>query len=209
MANPAMPVVWNPGQHMAVIGMTGQGKSTVIEWLLKPRKFVLILKSKPDDVEYQLTETVKTVTSLASKRPGRYLLEPTYSRQADEFQKAYDLVWKEGGWSSREELRRTGDIRPQRELLRAVLVAQNADQVTAIDAGWDSVRSGSAPNQVGFVAVLNVKEPECDLELLCEFGNLDLQTHCILLEYVNVSLQSYPPFEAGFFMPEENSCIII
>ncbi len=93
------PVAWNPGQHLAVIGQTGQGKSTVIEWLLKQRQYVLILKSKPDDIEYEGTKLVKEAASLKSQRQWRWVLEPTYSKQATEFEKAYELVWREGGWT--------------------------------------------------------------------------------------------------------------
>lgn len=99
VAAPRTPTLWNPGQHLAVIGQTGQGKSTVIEWLLKQRQYVLILKSKPDDIEYEGTRLVKTVGSLRSQRHWRWVLEPTYSNQATEFEKAYDLVWREGGWT--------------------------------------------------------------------------------------------------------------
>lgn len=115
-----IPTPWNPGQHLAVIGMTGQGKSTVIAWLLEQRRYWIVLKSKPDEVEYpgtivtkdprlnqwvskedgsHTTKVTRKATSLASKRRERYLLEPWYSKQAMEFEKAYEIIWKMGGWT--------------------------------------------------------------------------------------------------------------
>lgn len=100
VASPARtPRAWNPGQHLAVIGKTGQGKSTLIEWLLRQRRYVMVLKSKPDDVEYQGTELTKSVDSLTKNRQWRWVLEPPYSKQATEFERAYNLAWKEGGWT--------------------------------------------------------------------------------------------------------------
>lgn len=95
----ALPRVWQPGQHLTVIGQTGQGKSTVIAWLLTQRKYWMVLKSKPDEIEYEGAEHHRTVASLQKRPPGRFLLEPKYSQQATEFAKAYELAWREGGWT--------------------------------------------------------------------------------------------------------------
>jgi hypothetical protein len=40
---------WKPGQHMALVGKTGEGKSTLAVGILKTRKYVLALDPKGED----------------------------------------------------------------------------------------------------------------------------------------------------------------
>jgi len=44
---------WPQDEHLAVIGPTGQGKSNLLHWALKKRRYVVIFGTKPKDGMYQ------------------------------------------------------------------------------------------------------------------------------------------------------------
>ena len=48
---PVLPFRWAVGEHMAVDGQTGSGKSTFVRTVLLSRKYEIILRSKPDKVK--------------------------------------------------------------------------------------------------------------------------------------------------------------
>lgn len=82
---------------MAVIGRTGSGKSVLLSHLLSERPYRIIIRTKPDDVEYPNVERVRTLDRI---RRGHYVyeLEPPYEEQRREIWKTMDFVWRTGGW---------------------------------------------------------------------------------------------------------------
>jgi hypothetical protein len=93
------PFPWHPGQHMAIIGMTGSGKSTLASRLLELRNYVVILRSKADDVTYPRTTRASSAQAMENPQVSRLELRPKYERQAVEFQSALERAWRHGGWS--------------------------------------------------------------------------------------------------------------
>lgn len=93
------PFEWKPGEHMAVIGRNGTGKSVLISRLMENRRYGIIVKTKPDDVDY--TDDWLVVESLERVRRGhyRYILEPPHDRQRIELWKTSEFVWRTGGWT--------------------------------------------------------------------------------------------------------------
>jgi len=77
------------------VGGTGTGKSTLASYLLTQRKYVIVLKSKPDEVTYDMP-TKRTANSIESV--DRMVLSPT-GNQRSHFAYAYDRVWRQGGWT--------------------------------------------------------------------------------------------------------------
>jgi AAA domain len=95
----ATPFTWNPGQHMAIIGMTGSGKSTLASRLLESREYCLVLRSKADEVRYPLTKRASSASALDDPRNDRLELQPRFEKQAEEFGRALDKVWRMGGFT--------------------------------------------------------------------------------------------------------------
>lgn len=93
-----LPARWEVGQHLAIVGDTGSGKSTLAALLLSTRRYLLVLRTKPDTVRYDAT-TVATADAMADLSHERIVLSPKYEHQAREIARALDLVWRQGGWT--------------------------------------------------------------------------------------------------------------
>ena len=105
---------WQPGQHIALIGPTGEGKSTLAGGILAQRKWVLALDPKGEDET--LAKTGYTRLSkwpppsrdrdrIAEGKPARYIIGgPVRTRQemdkhATLMRTAIEAVRAEGGWT--------------------------------------------------------------------------------------------------------------
>lgn len=105
-------VDWRQGEHVSVIGPTGQGKSTLLLALAEHRRYVLMLATKPKDATLaQLTTGPRPYVKVASWPPRlgpelapKVLLWPKLAtpadmyRQADMVQAALADVYSQGGW---------------------------------------------------------------------------------------------------------------
>lgn len=106
MSSLRLPYPWEPGEHVTVIGDTGSGKSTLMggtdemAGLLDERKYLLILRSKPDEVRYHGVRIVRTATpAMKDPRLPRLELSPAYEKQPAEFGAALELAWRQKGWT--------------------------------------------------------------------------------------------------------------
>lgn len=101
---------WRQGQHVALIGPTGSGKTTLALALLPIRKYITVLATKPKDSTLQAfgkSEGFKRYPvwpDLDADLSPRRLIWPDatklYSagRQRHEFQRALQQIYQEGGW---------------------------------------------------------------------------------------------------------------
>ena len=96
-----LPFEWKQGEHVSISGSTGTGKSTLSSSLLLSRSYVLILRSKPDDVDYsgRVIKTAKQFAGINYEDTPRVILDPAYESQLLEFYKALELAFKHGGWT--------------------------------------------------------------------------------------------------------------
>lgn len=94
-----MPFPWRQSEHLAIIGDTGTGKSTLAAHLLQLRSAYVVLRSKPDDVKYPGARTIRNAEKMLDPDTFRYVLSPTYGNQAREFARALNIVWREGRWT--------------------------------------------------------------------------------------------------------------
>jgi hypothetical protein len=105
---------WQPGQHVALIGPTGEGKSTFAGGILAQRKWVLALDPKGEDETLSKTG-YKRLTKwpppsrdrdrIAEGKPARYIIGgPVRTRaemvkHSDLMREAIEAVRAEGGWT--------------------------------------------------------------------------------------------------------------
>jgi hypothetical protein len=96
------PFPWQPGDHLSLIGETGSGKSTLAVWLLKQRRFVVVLRTKVDDIRFGMEEVVKSHRAMLNLRLNRIELRPDrqpLDRRRAELFAAYRLAGRQGGWT--------------------------------------------------------------------------------------------------------------
>lgn len=101
-----MPVKWKQGEHVVIIGDTGSGKTYLESKILPLRKHVIVARTKPDDITFDGFHKIPLLKKIGMQRFDnsgkvitRYLLNPKYEEQQIEMARAFEKVWKEGGWT--------------------------------------------------------------------------------------------------------------
>jgi len=99
---------WQQGEHVSIIGPTGQGKTTLAKEILPRRDYVVVLGTKPKDKNLaSFTEQgYKRIQKWEQRKlHHRLLLWPPMAhekdtvRQKQEFSKALNFMFAEGFWS--------------------------------------------------------------------------------------------------------------
>lgn len=101
---------WEQGEHVALIGPTGQGKTTLLTNLLPLHPYVVVFATKPrDESMSRLIRTgyfpVKEWQRLDPKQYPRRVLWPDAGRldsvenQQEVFHSAFQKIYREGGWT--------------------------------------------------------------------------------------------------------------
>ena len=103
-----MPTVWKQGEHVFVVGDTGQGKTYLEAKLLEYRKYVMYFKSKPDDIKFPSFRKIQSHLDFG-RNPfdngvavTKWLLQPKFNNiweQRQNFAQAINRAWHEGGWT--------------------------------------------------------------------------------------------------------------
>src|SRR6185369_4692107 len=109
-----MEDVWEPGHHFALIGPTGEGKSTFAVGLLQTRKWVLALDAKGEDETLSASGFVRITklplprkirNAIAEGEPARIIVGGAAGTDAEEralrdlMRRAVAMVRQQGGWT--------------------------------------------------------------------------------------------------------------
>lgn len=102
-------LVWEQGEHVGLIGPTGQGKTTLLTSLLPLRTYVAVLATKPRDKTmdqliargYERFDTWEPIP--AHRAPKRVIWPSAMEIDAEDsqklaFEKTYAAIYREGGW---------------------------------------------------------------------------------------------------------------
>jgi hypothetical protein len=101
MESSGLPVRWEEGEHVSVVGDTGTGKSYLIRALVKPREYVVFLRTKADDLRLPNFDKRSKASAMNDLSLTRILLQPASDRrsQAIEAYRMLDIAWTHGGWT--------------------------------------------------------------------------------------------------------------
>lgn len=106
--------VWKPGQHVALIGPTGMGKSTFAKGILEPRKYVLAFDPKGGDETLKATGYAriekwplsnKIKDEIGQGKPARFIVGAEVKTDEDweKMRRMHDRVLRDafnmGGWT--------------------------------------------------------------------------------------------------------------
>lgn len=95
----ANPIEWKIGEHVAVIGTTGTGKTYLVSRLVDLRDNVVIIRTKPDDIEFTGFREFRTAKAMDDWRNDRLLIRPKYQDQPKVVWDILDRVWEMGRWT--------------------------------------------------------------------------------------------------------------
>lgn len=96
---PSLPVPWRIGEHIAAVGDTGTGKTFLVSKLVELRNYVVILRTKPDDIKFAGFKRARVASALDDLYETRILLTPKHSYQQREAYEMLERVWEQGGWT--------------------------------------------------------------------------------------------------------------
>jgi hypothetical protein len=95
-----LPVRWSQGEHVAVIGDTGTGKTYLVSKLIALRNYVVVLRTKPDDIAFPGFRRFTTAKAgMEDWRNNKILLEPDYRFQAREGAEMLEYAWSQRKWT--------------------------------------------------------------------------------------------------------------
>jgi len=140
---------WKPGQHIAIIAPTGQGKTTVLVTLLERcRTFVLGFDPKGGDDTLAKTgyprlptwpPPSKAYDKMARKEPVKYLVGPKTMRRRDRpalidaQARALEGAWDDGGWTvAIDELQIAADKMGQAGAIDELLIAARTRKISVV-----------------------------------------------------------------------------
>lgn len=99
MEPPDLPARWKPGEHIAAVGDTGTGKTYLVSRLVQLRNYVIVFRTKPDDIKFPGFVKARKASALDDIYDTRILLQPKHSDQIREGYDMLERVWHHGGWT--------------------------------------------------------------------------------------------------------------
>lgn len=133
-SNGPFPIPFRQGEHVAIVGDTGTGKTFLMSRILPYRSHVVVLKTKRDDTWKEFTgfRRVKDTRGMEDQYGDKLIIDPPYEKQAEVGYTMLEKAWRHGGWTVViDELWYTErlQLRPQMERM---LTQGRSEGITAI-----------------------------------------------------------------------------
>lgn len=95
----AGPVAWQQGEHVGIVGRTGQGKTYLMRELLAYRGHAVFLRTKDDTIDLPGFVRRRHAEAMDGMYAERILLDPEYHRQTFESYHMLERAFRQGGWT--------------------------------------------------------------------------------------------------------------
>ena len=95
----SLPIAWRVGEHVAAVGDTGTGKTYLVSKLVERREYVVVLRTKPDDIKFAGFRRARRASAMDDIHQRRILLVPDHAHQTREGYAMLERVWEQGGWT--------------------------------------------------------------------------------------------------------------
>ena len=93
------PERWEIGEHLAVAGDTGTGKTYLISKIVQLRQYVVFFRTKSDEIKLDGFRKVRSADAMDGNYATRLLLDPIHSHQLREGYEMLERAWDQGGWT--------------------------------------------------------------------------------------------------------------
>lgn len=128
------PIQFQQGEHVAIVGDTGTGKTFLLSRVVPYRSHVVIFKTKRDDTwkEFKDFRRVKDARAMDDHYSQRLIIDAPYDKQAEVGHDMLERSWRQGGWCVViDELWYTErlNLRPQ---IERMLTQGRSERITAI-----------------------------------------------------------------------------
>ena len=183
---------WQPGMHGAVVGPTGEGKTTLMKPILTHRKYVMALDAKGEDETlekygYQRITDLpngklpkKIVKDIQDGKPARLIIGgPADSDEADAslarlMKQALNMARQQGGWTLyADELQVLGDrgMMNLGKSIERMLVTYRAKKGTVITSFQaPSWVPQAAMRQISWATIMPTRDEDMIEKLARSFG---------------------------------------
>lgn len=133
---PNAPVTWSQGEHVAIVGDTGTGKTTLMAALAAYRSHVIVLRTKIDSRHEPAFEGFKYADSasvLDDPRYERIILTPKYREQGKQAYAMFEKVWQHGRWCVMiDELFYVDQVLHLRSMVDMLLTQGRGSKITVV-----------------------------------------------------------------------------
>lgn len=208
---------WKPGEHVALIGPTGEGKSTFAVGILGMRNYVVALDPKGGDDTLASSGFERTPSwppsgrvynDIAEGKPARLILGAKgadFDELAVQFDRALEDVLKQGGWTVYiDEFQIAADRRMMNVAIRAerLLISARYKKVSVVTAyqapSWVPTAS---TRQARWVVMWPTRDEDCIKAVAQKAGRDKTQ--------VTAVVRKLPPFHALIIPPRSTVPMII
>lgn len=208
---------WKPGEHAALIGPTGEGKSTLAVGILGLRRYVLCLDPKGGDDTLAASGFQRVPhwpppgrvrQDIAEGRGARLIIGERGGDPEDlavEFDKALDAALKEGGWTVYvDELQVAADRRMMNigTKVEKLLISARYKKVSVVTAyqapSWVPTAS---TRQARWIIMWPTRDEDCIKAVAAKAGRDKTQMTAVI--------KGLPPFHALVIPPRASVPMII
>lgn len=96
---PGPPFPWKVGEHIAVVGDTGSGKTFLVRELTDLRAYCVVFRTKGDNIVFRNMHKTTRASTMDDLYKPRLLLHPKYEHQLREGYDLLERAYTQGGWT--------------------------------------------------------------------------------------------------------------